>query len=93
MGLSRLAKKELDRGFGVVCAEQAEHRGRMEVEVRLSGWRLAEAFSELRVWLDHHQCIPESFEITKPANGALLVRIAFVEDALAERFKREFGDP
>ena len=74
-------------------AVEDEHRRRMEVEVRLSGWRLADALSELRVWLDHHQCTPESFEIAKSANGAVLVRIAFVEDALAKRFKREFGDP
>jgi hypothetical protein len=65
----------------------------MEVEVRLSGWRLADALSELRVWLDHHECTPESFEIATSTNGALLVHITFVEDALAERFKREFGDP
>jgi hypothetical protein len=65
----------------------------MEVEVRLSGWRLADALRELRVWLDHHQCTPQNFEIAKSANAVLLMRIAFVEDELAERFKREFGNP
>jgi hypothetical protein len=64
----------------------------MEVEVRLSEWRLADALRELRVWLDHHQCTPENFEIATSTNGALLVRITFVENELAERFKREFGD-
>jgi hypothetical protein len=61
-----------------------------EVEVRLSGWGLAEAMAELRKWLDHHECTPADFGIVAESS-ALLVRITFKDDAMAERFQREFG--
>jgi hypothetical protein len=61
-----------------------------EVEVRLSGWGLAEAMAELRRWLDHHEYTPTDFGIVAES-GSLLVRITFRDDAMAERFQREFG--
>jgi hypothetical protein len=61
-----------------------------EVEVHLRGWKLAVAMSELRQWLDHHQCTPTDFTIIAE-RGALLVRITFNEDEMADRFERQFG--
>jgi len=36
-----------------------------EVEVKLVGWKLADALNELRKWLDHHDCVPVSFDIAR----------------------------
>ena len=57
-----------------------------QVEVRLKGWRMA----ELRIWLDHNDCTPHSFEITK-AGRDLFVRVEFAQDAMAEAFRGEFA--
>jgi hypothetical protein len=60
-------------------------------EVRLKGWMIADVMAELRIWLDHNDCVPLSFDIVKEATGGLLVRIEFSDDAMAEAFQREFG--
>jgi hypothetical protein len=62
-----------------------------EVEVSLEGWRMADVLGEMRKWLDHNNCIPLNFEIGRSAAGALVVRIQFREDDMAEAFKRDFG--
>lgn len=64
----------------------------LEVEVSLKG-HLAEALGELRIWLDRHQCTPENFEIARSGDGALILRMCFVEHDLAAQFEREFGQP
>jgi hypothetical protein len=61
-----------------------------EVEVRLRGWKLADALGELRIWLDHNQCTLDNFEIAADGD-ALVVRVIFAEDDSADRFQREFG--
>jgi hypothetical protein len=62
-----------------------------QVEVRLAGWKIADAMAKLRIWLDHNECVPLSFEIRKLPTGALCVRIEFDDDATAEVFEREFA--
>ena len=62
-----------------------------EVEIRLTGWRIADAMAELRIWLDHNDCVPLSFEIRRLQSRALGVRIEFTDDAVAEAFEREFA--
>ena len=62
-----------------------------EVEILLKGWNLADALGELRKWLDHNHCTPESFDIARAQNGGILVRIQFIEDDIAEAFRRDFG--
>lgn len=62
-----------------------------EVELRLKGWKLADALGELRKWLDHNDCIPANFDIAREDSETLWVRIEFREDDLAERFERDFG--
>ena len=62
-----------------------------EVEVRLKRQKLADAMGEMREWLDRHDCIPVSFNITRGRRGALLANVVFKEDRIAEAFLRDFG--
>ena len=62
-----------------------------EVEVRLTGWKIADALAELRQWLDHHQCTPVNFNLSRAKNRVLLVSIQFNEANMAEAFRRDFG--
>jgi hypothetical protein len=62
-----------------------------EVEVRLRRQKLADVLGEMREWLDRHDCIPVSFDITKGRGRALLANVVFKEDHLAEAFLRDFG--
>ena len=61
-----------------------------EIEVRLS-MKLADAMSALRIWLDHNNCVPVSFDVVsaKP-RGTVVVRIVFDDDQTADAFRREF---
>jgi outer membrane lipoprotein-sorting protein len=61
-----------------------------QVEVRLKGWKIADAMAELRIWLDHNDCTPHDFEITKAPRG-VVVRVGFSDEAMAEAFQREFA--
>ena len=61
------------------------------VELQLVDWMIADAMAELRIWLDHYNCVPLSFDISKLPTGGIRVTIEFSEDDLAARFKREFG--
>ena len=63
-----------------------------QVEVKLTGDVPGDtaATAELRVWLDHNDCIPHDFEITEAPRG-IVVRVAFSDDAMAEAFEREFA--
>ena len=60
-----------------------------EVEVRLKRQKLADAMDEMREWLDRHDCVPVSFDITR-GRGALLANVVFKEDHVAEAFLRDF---
>jgi hypothetical protein len=61
-----------------------------EVEVRLE-MKLSDAMSELRVWLDHNNYVPVSFDISKEREQRVLVRVVFAEDDIADAFQREFA--
>lgn len=60
-----------------------------EVEVHLE-MKLADAMGELRVWLDHNDCVPVSFDIKRQRRG-VLVRVVFADDEQAEQFERRFA--
>ena len=60
-----------------------------EVEVHLQ-MKLADAMGELRVWLDHYDHVPVSFDISKKKAG-VLVRIVFADEPAAKAFKRSFA--
>jgi len=60
-----------------------------EVNVHLR-MRLADAMTELRVWLDHNNYLPVSFDIRRQRRG-VLIRIVFAEDDAAEQFERRFA--
>jgi len=62
-----------------------------EVEVRLKGWKMADALAKLRNWLDHYGAVPVNFDISRAATGSLLVRIVFKDESEAELFERDFG--
>src|SRR5690349_547699 len=38
------------------------------VELTLRRWMIADAMAELRIWLDHYNCVPLSFEISRSPN-------------------------
>ena len=61
-----------------------------EVEVRLE-MKLSDAMNELRVWLDHNNYVPVSFDISKEREQRVLVRVVFAEDDIADAFQREFA--
>jgi hypothetical protein len=61
-----------------------------EVEVGLN-MKLVDAITELRVWLDHNNYVPVSFEICKERHHRVIVRVVFAEDHIANAFKREFA--
>ncbi len=61
------------------------------VELQLTGWMIADAMAQLRIWLGHYNCVPLSFEISKLPTGGIRVGVEFSDDVLAARFKREFG--
>jgi hypothetical protein len=62
-----------------------------QVDIELKGWMIADAMAELRIWLDHNNCIPLSFDISKLPSGGIRVRVEFSDDAMADAFEREFG--
>ena len=53
--------------------------------------KLADAMGELRIWLDRHNYVPVSFDITREEPGSLIVCIVFPENDMAEAFLRDFG--
>jgi len=61
------------------------------VEVGFDDWTMADAMTELRIWLDHYNCVPLTFEISKKPTGGIWLRVEFSDDNLAEAFGREFG--
>jgi hypothetical protein len=65
-----------------------------EIAVHLE-MKLADAMGELRIWLDHNDYVPVSFDISKERRG-VLVRMIFAEEGAAEEgaaeeFKRTFA--
>jgi len=60
-----------------------------EVQVQLK-MKLADAMGELRVWLDHYDHVPVSFDISKKKAG-VLVRIVFADEPAAKAFKCSFA--
>ncbi|MBV9016777.1 MAG: hypothetical protein JO058_14085 [Alphaproteobacteria bacterium] len=54
--------------------------------------KLADAMSALRIWLDHNDCVPVSFDVVRAQpRGVVVVRIVFADDQVANAFLREFG--
>lgn len=46
--------------------------------------------AELQLWLDEHDCVPQTFEIIR-AGSSVVVRVEFDHYNLAEAFEREFA--
>jgi hypothetical protein len=53
--------------------------------------KLADAMGELRVWLDHNNCVPVSFDVIRAQRRLIVVRVVFAENHMADIFQREFG--
>ena len=47
------------------------------VEIRVPAFAFAEAFSEMRGWLDHRRCDPSRFTCVREGSGAVVVRVEF----------------
>jgi hypothetical protein len=52
---------------------------------------IANAMAELRIWPDHYNCVPLSFEMSKLPTGGIRVSVEYSDDVLAARFQKEFG--
>ena len=61
-----------------------------EIKLPLEQASLADAFGDIRKWLDHHECVPVDFDITREKGGALVVRMVFAEDEMGSAFDRAF---
>jgi hypothetical protein len=50
-----------------------------------------ESLSDMRRWLDHHDCTPATCETrTERPRATVLVHVEFREDEAAEAFERDF---
>jgi hypothetical protein len=64
-----------------------------EVHVRLSQTDFGGVFEAMREWLDRKNCVLKQFETETGDGDATIIKAQFVEDDLAELFRREFqGD-
>ena len=61
------------------------------VDLRIDAGKLADAYEQMRQWLDHERCAPLDFDQTADRAGTVYVRVSFVDDELAEAFAREFA--
>jgi hypothetical protein len=62
------------------------------VDLHISAAAFGESLSDMRQWLDHHDCIPASFDTAPERPGTVLVHVEFGEDNLAAAFERDFGN-
>jgi glycine cleavage system regulatory protein len=60
------------------------------VHVRVSQADFDGIFKAMREWLDRKNCVLEQFETETDDRGATIIKAQFVEDDLAELFRREF---
>lgn len=60
------------------------------VDLHLSSADFGEGLSNMRKWLDHHDCTPASFDTATEHPGTILIHVEFREDAIAEAFERDF---
>jgi hypothetical protein len=59
------------------------------VDLRLSSAGFGESLSNMRKWLDHHDCTPTSFDTATEQPGTVLVHVEFREDAVAEALEQD----
>jgi len=61
------------------------------VDLHLNRAGFGDSLSDMRRWLDHHDCTPATFETrTERPRATVLVHIEFREHNLAEAFERDF---
>jgi hypothetical protein len=62
------------------------------VDLHVNRAGFGESLSDMRRWLDHHDCTPATFETkTERPRATVLVHVEFREDEAAEAFERDFG--
>ena len=61
------------------------------VDLHLNRAGLGESVSDMRRWLDHHDCTPAAFDTMTERPGTVLVLVEFRDDGAAEVFEREFS--
>jgi hypothetical protein len=62
------------------------------VELHLNRAGFGDRLSEMRRWLDRHDCTPALFGTSTERPGTVLVHVEFREDANAEAFEHAFVD-
>jgi len=83
---------ELNRVFARPSSGRVDWRsGVRAVDLRIEAGKLADAYEQMRQWLDHERCAPLDFDQTADRAGTVYVRVSFVDDELAEAFAREFA--
>jgi hypothetical protein len=60
------------------------------IELHFNRAGFGDSLSDMRRWLDHHDCTPAIFDTSTERPGTVLVHVEFREDAEAEAFEREF---
>ena len=61
------------------------------VDLHVNRAGFGESLSDMRRWLDHHDCTPATFETrTERPRATVLVHVEFREDEAAEAFERDF---
>ena len=60
------------------------------VHVRVCQVDFTEILAAMREWLDRNNCCLEQFETAAADGGSIIIKAQFVEDDLAELFRREF---
>ena len=62
------------------------------VDLHVNRAGFGESLSDMRRWLDHHDCVPATFETrTERPRATVLVHVEFQEEHDAEAFERDFG--
>ncbi len=61
------------------------------VALRIDAAELADTFEHMRIWLDHHDCVPVMFDQIGDQTGTIVFNVEFEDDDLADAFRQEFG--
>lgn len=63
-----------------------------EVKLHISNRNLGDVLSELRVWFDHNDCVPVSFDLVRDRRQVLVARVLFDDDSPACAFWNDFRE-
>src|SRR5438046_1388145 len=62
------------------------------VNLRVAKTSFGDTLSDMRKWLDHHDCVPAMFEHSANDDHTILVHVEFRDHAMANAFRLAFAD-